>query len=332
MTNIKETKSIKLIIQIPCFNEAKTLPETITALPQNLPGIKSIEILVIDDGSTDETTLVAKQLGVQHVIQLSQHRGLANSFVVGLEASLARNADIIVNTDADNQYYAEDIQKIIAPILSGKADIAIGDRGVASVASFSQLKRALQRLGSWVLRLASGFHTPDATSGFRALSRDAAFRTIVLSEYSYTLETLIQAGARNMSVVYVPVRTNPPSRPSRLINSTSEYLAYSTATILRSYTMYRPLRVFTMVGSLFIILGMFLGARFIYLRYFIEAGSGNVQSLILVAILLIIGFQIWMIGLLADLVGFNRKILEEVLYRIRKVELDVRADEDKHTK
>ena len=310
---------MKLIIQIPCFNEAQTLPATIAALPHELPGIDTIEYLVVDDGSTDNTSLIAQEKGVHHIIRLPRNVGLASGFATGLEASLSHDADIIVNTDADNQYNAEDIQNLIDPIQQGRADIVIGDRGVATLTAFSPLKRNLQRLGSWIIGKASGIETPDATSGFRAYSREAALRTLVLSEYSYTLETLIQAGSHNMAIEYVPVRVNPQSRPSRLMRSIPHYLANSGVTIVRAYTMYRPLRVFSALGLILLLGGLILGLRFLYF-FIIGEGVGHVQSVILSAVLLIIGFQILLIGLVADLISFNRKILEEVLYRLRRIE------------
>jgi glycosyltransferase involved in cell wall biosynthesis len=313
---------VKLIIQIPCYNEAQTLAQTVQALPRQLEGVDSIEYLVIDDGSSDNTAQVAQQAGVHHVVRLARHSGLAVGFVVGLENSLKHGADLIVNTDADNQYQAEDIQRLIEPILAGRADLVVGDRGVATLQEFSPLKRLLQRMGSWVIAQASGVKTPDATSGFRAISREAALRTLVLSEYSYTLETLIQAGARRMAVEYVPVRTNPQTRPSRLMRSIPHYLVNSTATILRAYTMYRPLRVFTALGGFMIALGLLLGLRFIYLNYVVGEGTGLIQSVILAAALLIVGFQVLLIGLVADLIAFNRKILEDVLYHMRRMELN----------
>ena len=311
----------RLIIQIPCYNEAQTLPVTLQALPKQLSGIGALEILVIDDGSQDETALVARQSGAQHVLRLKQHSGLAGAFSAGLQACLELGAEIIVNTDADNQYNAEDLQNLVDPILKQQADIVIGDRGVATLKTFSPSKRFLQRLGSWVVAQTSGLHIPDATSGFRAFSRQAAMRTLVMSDYSYTLETLIQAGANHMQVAYVPVRTNPTTRPSRLIRSVPQYLVYSSGTILRSYAMYRPLRVFTLLGSLLLSGGVLLGLRFLYF-YLLGQGGGHIQSVILAAILSIIGFQILMIGLLAELVSFNRRILEEVLYRMRKMEYE----------
>ncbi|HEX7975956.1 MAG TPA: glycosyltransferase family 2 protein [Anaerolineales bacterium] len=313
---------MKLIIQIPCYNEAETLAHTVQALPRQLEGVDTIEYLVIDDGSEDNTAEIARQAGVQHVVCLPYHLGLAAGFVTGLEAAVKHGADLIVNTDADNQYNAEDIQRLIQPILDCKADIVVGDRGVATHAGFSPTKRVLQRLGSWIIAKAAGASTPDATSGFRAISREAALHTLVLSQYSYTLETLIQAGARHMAVAYVPVRTNPQTRPSRLMRSIPHYLVNSSATILRAYTMYRPLRVFTALGLLMILAGLVPGVRFLVLFLMNQAG-GHIQSLILAAVLLIVGFQVLLIGLLADLIGFNRKILEEVLYRLRRLELDV---------
>jgi len=322
-------KPVKLIIQIPCYNEAATLPATLEALPRHLVGVDIIEYLIIDDGSQDDTAQVAETHGVHYVIQLNAHRGLATGFVTGLDACLRNGADLIVNTDADNQYNAGDIQRLIDPILHGQADIVVGDRGVASLETFSPVKRTLQRMGSWVIAQASGLNTPDATSGFRALSREAAMRTLVLSEYSYTLETLIQAGNRGISVAYVPVRTNPDTRPSRLMRSIPHYLTYSGSTIVRAYTMYRPLRVFSTIGGLLILAGMILALRFLYF-YIIGQGGGHIQSVILSAILLIIGFQILLIGLLADLISGNRKILEEVLYRLRRVELEIPTNKTKN--
>lgn len=312
---------MKLIIQIPCYNEAQTLPITLAALPRQLAGVDQIEFLVVDDGSQDDTARIAQENGVHHVVRLKRHSGLAASFAAGLEACLRLGADLIVNTDADNQYQASDIQKLIDPILQSRADLVIGDRGVRSLTRFSRPKRWLQRLGSWVIGQLSGLPTPDATSGFRALSREAALRMLVLSEYSYTLETLIQAGQRRLAVLYVPVQTNPDLRPSRLVRSIPQYLSLSGQTILRAYTMYRPLRVFTSLSLAMIAAGLILALRYLYF-WLIGQGAGHVQSLILSAILLIIGFQTFLIGLLADLVGANRMILEELLYRLRRLEVN----------
>lgn len=311
---------MKLIIQIPCFNEGPTLPRTLADLPSHIDGIDEIEVLVVDDGSKDDTVCVARDHGVAHVVRFTRNMGLAVAFVKGLEASLARGADIIVNTDGDNQYRGADIPRLVAPILQGQADIVVGDRRVMQVADFSPIKRRLQRLGSWVVKLASGVDTSDATSGFRALSREAALRTVILSQYSYTLESLIQAGAQRMAVRYVPVSVNPKTRESRLMRSIPDYIMNSGATILRTYAMYRPLRVFLFIGLVLTVSGLILGGRFLWF-YFQGMGTGKVQSLILTAILLISGFQSCLIGLLADLIGFNRKILEEVLYRVRRTEL-----------
>jgi glycosyltransferase involved in cell wall biosynthesis len=311
---------MKLIIQIPCFNEAQTLPLTIATLPRNIGGVDQIEYLVVDDGSSDRTPEVARRCGVHHVVCLPHHMGLAAAFVTGLETSVRLGADVIVNTDADNQYQSQDIPRLLEPIMAGRAELVIGDRGVAELPEFSPLKRALQRLGSWLVSQTAGVRTPDATSGFRAITREAALRTMVLSNYSYTLETLIQAGAQRLAIEYVPVRTNPKTRPSRLMRGIPHYIAKSSATILRAYTMYWPLRVFTIFGTLLVFAGTLPGIRFLYLK-FVGQGVGHVQSLILGAILIMVGFQVLLIGLAADLIGFNRKILEEVLYRVRRLEL-----------
>ncbi len=315
---------MKLVVQIPCYNEEQTLPLTVHDLPKSIPGIDEIEVLVIDDGSTDRTAAVARELGVHHIVRHAQQQSLASAFRDGLEASLAVGADVIVNTDGDNQYRGEDIARLVQPILEGRADVVVGDRGVAALEHFSPLKRWLQKLGSWVVERAAGIPIPDATSGMRAFTREAALRLTVLSEYTYTLETLIQAGARKMAVTYVPVRTNPQTRPSRLIRNIPSFLALSMVTILRFYTMYSPLRIFMTIGGVLIAGGIALGLRFLY--FFLRRGgtAGNIQSLILAAILIIVGFQTCMIGLIADLVSMNRKMLEEALYRVRKRELDSR--------
>ncbi|WP_299024017.1 glycosyltransferase family 2 protein [uncultured Thermanaerothrix sp.] len=307
---------MKLIIQIPCYNEAEVLPTTLRNLPRQIEGIDCVEVLVIDDGSTDNTAEVARLSGADHIVRLKRHAGLAEAFKIGLDASLRLGADIIVNTDADEQYKPEDIPALIAPILRGEAELVIGDRGVAEHPHFSPLKRRLQAWGSRVVSQAAGLTIPDATSGFRAMTREVALRTNVLSHYSYTLETLIQAGNHRFAITSVPIRTNPPRRPSRLMRGIGDYLLNSTVTIVRAYTMYRPLRVFTTIGLGLIALGLVPLVRFLVF-YFQGRGSGNIQSLILGAVLLIVGFQTILIGLVADLINFNRKLLEEILYRVR---------------
>jgi glycosyltransferase involved in cell wall biosynthesis len=312
---------VKLIIQIPAYNEAEVLSKTIAELPKEISGIDEIEYLVVDDGSEDNTSEVAEVIGVHHVLRLRRHSGLAAAFLRGIEFSINQGADIIINTDADNQYNAADINLLVEPILRKEADIVVGDRGIASQQNFTATKRSLQRLGSWFISKAAGVDIPDATSGFRAINQEAALRTLVLSEYSYTLETLIQAGARSMKVVFVPVRTNPPTRPSRLMRNIPQFIIHSSVAAVRTYTMYKPLRVFTIISLLVILIGLFLGLRYLY--FFLNGqGAGHVQSLILAAVFLIVGFQIFLIGLLADLISFNRKIMEEILYRLRKSELE----------
>jgi glycosyltransferase involved in cell wall biosynthesis len=307
---------MKLIIQIPCYNEAETLPHTLGLLPRQIEGVDQVEVLVIDDGSSDGTLAAAKAAGADHVMTLPHHSGLALAFAAGLDACLRLGADLIVNTDADNQYEAGDIPKLVAPILRGEAELVVGDRGVLTNAWFSPLKRRLQAWGSRVVSRAAGLDIPDATSGFRAMTRRMAMRTLVLSEYSYTLETLIQAGNLHARVVSVPIQTNPPHRPSRLMRGVGDYLMHSSVTIVRSYTMYRPLRVFTIIGTVLFLLGAALLIRFLVF-FFQGEGSGHVQSMIVSAVLLISGFQTWLIGLVADLISKNRKIMEEILFRLR---------------
>ena len=317
---------MKLIIQIPCYNEAEHIAHTLGLLPRQLEGVDQVEVLIIDDGSTDETVQAARDGGADHILRLAHHTGLAGAFAAGLDACVRLGADIIVNTDADNQYEASDIPRLIAPLLSGQAELVIGDRGVMQNQAFSPVKRRLQRFGSRVVGGASSLKVTDATSGFRALTREVALRTIVLSQYSYTLETLIQAGNRQVKVQFVPVQTNPPRRPSRLMKGMGDYLAHSGVTILRAYTLYRPLRVFTFVGGLIFLLGLVLAIR--YLVFMLQGqGGGHVQSVIVAAVLLIVGFQTWLIGLVADLISFNRKILEEILYRVRKADAVDEGDE-----
>ncbi len=311
----------KLIIQIPCLNEAETLPATLADLPREIAGIDTIEWLVIDDGSDDATASVARGHGVDHVIRFRAHKGLAAAFMAGLDAAVRLGADYIVNTDADNQYAGADVAALVRPLLDGTADIVIGDRNVATLRRMPLLKRWLQRLGSWVVRQVSNTRVPDATSGFRAYTREAALRQTVVSDFSYTLETIIQAGRKRMAVAHVPVATNDSTRPSRLFDSVFTYVRKSAATIVRIYTLYEPLTVFTAAGLTLVAGGFGISLRFLYF-YIHGAGSGHVQSLILSAVLLIVGFQVLLIGLLADVLSANRKLTEELLYRVRSLEAD----------
>jgi glycosyltransferase involved in cell wall biosynthesis len=305
---------MKLIIQVPCYNEAQAIATTVAALPRTLPGIDCIEIAIIDDGSSDTTLEIVRKLGVNYITTLPYHQGLAKTFIAGLETCLRHGADIIVNIDADNQYRGEDIEKLITPIIERQAQISIGDRGIAMSRHFPLYKRILQRVGSWIVSQAAGISIPDATSGFRAYSREAALRTRVLSNYTFTLETLIQAGAQAIPIVHIPIETNPQTRPSRLMRSSWHYLWASLPTLIRAYTFYRPLRFFTILGSLLILAGLIPGTRFLYF-YIFEGGIGHIQSLILAAIFIIVGFQVVLIGFIADLISANRQIIEEMRYQ-----------------
>ena len=311
---------MKLIIQIPCFNEEKTLPVTFAGLPKNIDGVDRIEVLIINDGSTDNTVKVAKELGVDYIVQHTKNKGLAETFMTGLNACLMHGADIIVNTDADNQYNSDDIQKLIRPILSGEADLVIGERPIENISHFSFIKKKLQRLGSWVVRNFSGTNIPDVTSGFRALSREAALKLNIVSGFTYTLETIIQAGKKNLAVTYVTIRTNEKTRESRLFKNIPHYIKKSVSTIFRIYTMYEPLKVFFALGSLFIGIALLISFRFLYF-YSTGNGEGHVQSLIFAAILFIIGFQVVVMGWLADLISMNRRLIEDQLYKIKKLEI-----------
>jgi glycosyltransferase involved in cell wall biosynthesis len=312
---------VKLIIQIPCFNEAESLPLTLAELPKQIAGIDTIETLVIDDGSLDQTMAVARQHGVHHIVQLTKNQGLAKAFMIGLDACLRLEADIIVNTDADNQYNADFIEKLVEPILKKEADVVIGDRNTAGIEHFSWSKKRLQGLGSWVVRQVSGTAVSDATSGFRAFSRDAALQMNVLSKFTYTLETIIQAGKKNLAIIDIPVQTNEKLRESRLFSSNWRYIKQSMATMTRIYTLYEPLKAFSYIGGFLFFCGLVVGFRFLYF-FITEGGGGHIQSLILAAILLMLGFQIFVMGLIADIIGFNRQLVENILYRIRKMELD----------
>ena len=309
----------KLIIQIPCLNEAETLPQTVAALPREIPGVDSIEFLVIDDGSSDATAETARRVGVHHIVRFPQNQGLAQAFSAGLDAALKLGADIMVNTDADNQYEALDIPALIRPILAGEADMVVGDRGPESIAHFSPLKRSLQFYGSWVVRGLSGTNVPDAASGFRAFSRRAALRLNVISDFTYTLETLVQAGKKQLAVTHVPVRSRQ-TRPSRLFSSIPSYLRQSFVTLVRIYSLYEPIRVFWTLGALMVLSGVAIGLRFLY-YYLKMGGAGMIQSLILAGALMIIGVQTILMGLIADLIASSRSLVEDTLLRVRKIEL-----------
>lgn len=308
---------MKLIIQIPCYNEAETLKIALDDLPRQIEGIDTIEYLIIDDGCTDRTVEVAQKWGVHHIISFPRNKGLAKGFMAGLDACLRNGADIIVNTDADNQYCAEDISKLIEPIIEHQADIVIGERPIDETEHFSWLKKKLQHFGSWVVRKASHTDIPDAPSGFRAFSRDAAMRVNVINDYTYTLETIVQAGRNKMAIMSVPIRTNPELRKSRLFHSMFGYVKKSILTITRALMMYKPLYCFTIVAAVPSVIGLLIGIRFLVF-YFSGQGSGHTQSLILACTLLIIGFMTFVIGMLADVISANRKILEDTQYHVRQ--------------
>lgn len=313
---------MKLIIQIPCYNEAETLEIALNDLPKHIDGIDEIEYLIINDGSKDTTVEVARNWGVHYVVSFRQNKGLAKGFMAGIDACLRHGADIIVNTDADNQYCGADIETIVRPILDGRADMVIGERPIDETAHFSPLKKKLQHLGSWVVRKASRTDIPDAPSGFRAFSRDAAMRLNVVNDYTYTLETIVQAGRSKMAIMSVPIRTNPELRSSRLFHSMWGYVKKSMLTILRAFMWYKPLYCFSLVAFVPTLIGLGIGIRFL-VYYFNGMGNGHVQSLILACTLLIIGFITFVIGLLADTIAANRRILEDVQYHVRKLDYDI---------
>ncbi|MET0427920.1 MAG: glycosyltransferase family 2 protein [Microvirga sp.] len=306
------------MIQIPCYNEAETLAIALAALPREVPGFETVEWLVIDDGSLDETARIALENGVDHVIRHTRNQGLARGFMSGLEACLERGADVIVNTDADNQYNADDIPALVAPVLDGRADIVVGARPIDTIDHFSPAKKLLQKLGSWVVRVVSRTDIPDAPSGFRAMSRVAAQRLVVFSDYTYTLETIIQAGQKNMAILSVPIRVNEDLRPSRLLKSIPSYIQRSIMTMVRIFVIYRPFRFFGALGSLIFLAGVLIGVRFLY-YYAVGNGDGHVQSLILASVLLGMGFQTVLVAFLADLLAANRKLLEDIRYTVRRL-------------
>jgi len=307
---------LKLIIQIPCFNEADTLAIALAALPRKVPGFDIVEWLVIDDGSTDETAFTACENGVDHIIRHTRNQGLARGFMTGIDACLDLGADVIVNTDADNQYNAADIPALTAPILEGCADIVVGARPVTTIGHFTPVKKILQKLGSWVVRVASKTDIPDAPSGFRAISRAAAQRLMVFNDYTYTLETIIQAGQKNIAITSVPIRVNDDLRPSRLVKSIPSYIKLSIGTIIRIFVIYRPFRFFGTIGAVLFSGGFLIGLRFLW-HYVQGEGDGYVQSLILASVLLGMGFQSFLIAFVADLQAANRKLLEDVRFRLK---------------
>lgn len=322
---------MKLIIQIPCYNEAETLEIALNDLPKRLDGIDEIQTLIIDDGSSDNTAGVARAWGVDHIVSFKSNKGLAYGFMAGIDACLRLGADIIVNTDADNQYFGQDIEKLVRPILDGKADMVIGERPIDQTKHFSPAKKRMQRVGSAVVRMASGTNVPDAPSGFRAYTRDCAMHLNVTNVYTYTLETIIQAGAKKMSIHNVPIRTNPELRKSRLFSSMWQYIRRAATTIIRSNLMYRPLKFFLRMGGVLFGAGFLIGVRFL-IYYFQGQGSGHIQSLILTAILIILGFQCIVSGLLSDVIAGNRKLIEDVQYRVRRMDYDREGNNDAEDK
>jgi glycosyltransferase involved in cell wall biosynthesis len=309
---------MKLIIQIPCFNEEKTLPIALADLPRAVHGFDTVEWLIIDDGSTDRTVEVAREHGVDHVVSLPKHLGLAKGFMAGLEACLQHGADVIVNTDADNQYFAGDIPALTQPIIEGRAQIVIGARPIQEIAHFSPLKKLFQKFGSWVVRQASKTNIVDTTSGFRAINREAAMSLNVFNSYTYTLETIIQAGQKNLSIMSVPIRVNGDLRPSRLLKSISSYIKRSIVTIFRIFVVYKPFRFFFISGAILFSIGILIGFRYLYFD-FIGEGKGHIQSIILASVFMGIGFQTILVAFLADLLSVNRRLLEDVQYKLRKM-------------
>jgi len=312
---------MKLIVQIPCYNEEQTLPQTVADIPRQIEGVDEVEILIIDDGSTDRTVEVARELGVEHIVCNKHNLGLAKTFRNGLDACLKAGADIIVNTDGDNQYVGEDIPLLVEPVLAGRADMVIGDRQTGKIAHFSKAKKFLQWFGSGVVRKLAGVWVPDTVSGFRAFSREAAIRLNIVSSYSYTIETVIQAGKKQLAVESVPIRTNSKTRESRLFKSIPDFIMRQVTTIVRMYAMYQPLRFFFVIGGLLTVLGLLPVLRFLFF-YLIGEGGGHIQSLVLGGVLLLMGFISFIAGLVADLISFNRQLQEMTLERVRRMELN----------
>ncbi len=318
---------MKLIIQIPCYNEEENLRSALDALPKSVPGVDKVEYLIINDGSKDRTVHIAREWGVNYIVNFRRNRGLAFGFMAGIDAALRAGADIIVNTDADNQYCADDIEKLVAPIVDGKADYVIGERPIDETEHFSRMKKRLQHIGSCTVRIASGTDVPDAPSGFRAISREAALHMNVINNYTYTLETIIQAGHNRTAIANVKIRTNPETRPSRLFKSIPVYVKRSSATIIRAFMMYKPLKFFFVMGTIFLIGALALGIRYVVYMCLGE-GTGHVQSLILTAILALMGFMAVLIGLLGDVIAANRKIIEDIQYHVRRIDYRVDKFED----
>ena len=320
---------MKVIVQIPCYNEEETLPLVMADMPRAILGVDRLETLVIDDGSSDRTVEVARQLGVDHIVRHNGNKGLAAAFQTGLDACLRLGADVIVNTDGDNQYPQSSIADLVGPILRGEADMVVGDRQVRQIEHFSPLKKLLQVMGSWVVRQASGTAVPDAPSGFRAMSREAALRLNVITKYTYTLETIVQAGKKNIKVASVPITTNAVTRPSRLIRGTFDYLKKSGATIVRIWALYEPLKVFFYIGLMLLLVAAF-GTVKLLLHYFLQEDMNfrqtferHLPTTVFTLIALVFGFQIWLIGILADLIAASRRLTEETLYRVKRMELDL---------
>ena len=312
---------MKLIVQIPCYNEEETLAQTVADIPREIDGVDEVEILSIDDGSSDRTVEVAREIGVDHIVRHKKNKGLGRAFRNGIDACLLAGADIIVNTDGDNQYCGADIGKLIEPILKNQVDIVVGDRQLARLPHLSYHRKFLQWLGSTVVRMFAGVQVPDAVSGFRAINRDAALRINIVSLFSYTIEMLVQAGKKQIAVTSVPVRTNPKARESRLFNSIPRFIERSLTTMVRVYAMYQPLRAFFYLATILTVIGLIPIIRFLYF-YFAEGGAGHIQSLVLGGVILLMGFVAYLIGMVSDLISFNRQLIELTLEKVRQIELE----------